>query len=122
MLCKPMHFRKLAALALVVFPGGGCFSRDPISLTSNHAPQKIPAIVGAAQHGDREAIPQLVRDLDSDDPAVRFYAIEGLERLTGETFGYVYYQDATERRPAVMRWRKWLEENHRPSDVAGPAK
>jgi hypothetical protein len=56
------------------------------------------------------AAPQMVSDLDSDDPAVRFYAIEGLERLTGQTMGYVYYEDREARRPAVMKWRKWLDD------------
>ena len=54
--------------------------------------------------------PQLIRDLDSDDPAVRFYAIEGLQRLTGQTFDYHYYDDEIDRHPAMLKWRQWLKD------------
>ena len=74
---------------------------------------KVPAIKQAVAHKDLSAAPQLVKDLDNDDPAVRFYAIEGLKRLTGQTLGYVYYDDADRRRAAVMRWRRWLDESQR---------
>ena len=108
MLTMKMPSRIIACLVFALAACAGCFSREPMSLTSHNAPQKIPAIKNAAEQGDRQAIPQLVRDLDSEDPAVRFYAIEGLERLTGETFGYLYYQDYPARRPAVLKWREWL--------------
>jgi hypothetical protein len=110
MLLQPMLRGILAAMAVVVL-SGGCFSRDPFDIHSRHAAQKIPAIREAVDAGDKSIIPQLVHDLDSSDPAIRFYAIEGLQRLTGETFGYLYYEDAAQRRPAVMNWRKWLEES-----------
>lgn len=51
----------------------------------------------------------MVKDLDSDDPAVRFYAIGGLKRLTGQTFGYHYYEDEQQRRPALEKWKAWLQ-------------
>ena len=73
------------------------------------APVKIPAIKNAVRKRDRNALRQLVADLDSDDPAVRFYAISGLERITGQRFGYDYYADEQRREPAVRRWREWLE-------------
>ena len=71
---------------------------------------KIPAIKEAVEEHDPAAVRQLVKDLDSDDGAVRFFAIEALERLTGESFAYHYYDDEDERRPAVLRWRQWLAE------------
>jgi hypothetical protein len=40
---------------------------------------------------------------------VRFYAIEALEKLTGQTFGYAYYRDDDARRPAVEQWQAWLK-------------
>ena len=52
----------------------------------------------------------LIKALSSEDPAERFYAIEALERLTGETRGYVYFEDARARAPAVQRWKQWLGE------------
>ena len=105
--------RRIYAPIAIALISGGCFSREPFSLTSQHAPSKIPAIKQAVDQRDDQAVPTLVDDLDSDDPAVRFYAIEGLERLTGQTFGYLYYADAPARREAVMKWRQWLEQEHR---------
>ena len=99
---------KIFACALMV---GGCSEpTGPKTPGSRNLAVKVPAIKDAVAHKDMSAAPQLVSDLDSDDPAVRFYAIEGLERLTGQTFGYVYYDDRDTRRPAVMKWRKWLDD------------
>ena len=87
----------------------GCGGPPPVKDVSNPDPSgKIPAIVEAAKRGDRRVINQLVKDLDNDDPAVRFYAIEGLRRLTGETFGYKYHDDEDERQPAIQAWKQWL--------------
>ncbi|MGH7215506.1 MAG: HEAT repeat domain-containing protein [Tepidisphaeraceae bacterium] len=69
---------------------------------------KIPAIKQAVREKDRDAVRQLVKDLESDDPAVRFYAIEGLQRLTRQDFGYVFYQGEDARKPALKRWRQWV--------------
>jgi hypothetical protein len=69
---------------------------------------KIPAIKTAADGKNRSQVGQLIKDLDSDDPAVRFYSIGALERLTGQTFGYQYFVDDEKRAPAVERWKAWL--------------
>jgi len=97
-------------LAVIILPvcGAGCFDRDPPDLHSREASLKIPAIKAAVDDHDTNALPELVHDLDSSDPAVRFYAIEGLQRLTGETFNYHYYDEYEQRRPAVLKWRAWL--------------
>lgn len=105
----PRPFSPAIAMLLMT-AAGGCFDAEPPSLISRHAPQKIPAIKAATENHDEKAVPQLVVDLDSDDSAVRFYAIEGLRRLTGQDFGYVYYQDALQRHDAVMKWRQWLND------------
>lgn len=60
-------------------------------------------------------LPQLVKDLDSDDPAVRFYSIASLQRLTGQTFDYHYYDDEVQRQPAINRWREWLAQRQSPA-------
>ncbi|HLL89112.1 MAG TPA: hypothetical protein VK324_07395 [Tepidisphaeraceae bacterium] len=86
----------------------GCFGRDAPSLVSDDPGLKIPAIKQAVQAKDLTAAPQLVSDLESDDPAVRLYAIQGLRRLSGDEFGYHYYADADARKPAVARWQAWL--------------
>src|SRR4051794_2961993 len=86
--------------------GGG---PGPQKAINNPDPSgKIPAMKEAVRVHDLRAAPQLVKDLESDDGAVRFYAIEALHRLTGETFGYVYYQDEAQREPALKKWKDWL--------------
>jgi hypothetical protein len=72
---------------------------------------KIPAIRKVVDQHDARALPVLVNDLASDDPAVRFYAIEALQRLTGgDAKGYVYYAPDEDRAPATERWKAWLAE------------
>jgi hypothetical protein len=93
----------LAALLLC-----GCFGREPPSLKSHDPALKIPAIKQAVDQHDLAACAVLVKDLDSDDPAIRFYAVEGLRKLTGETFDYRYYDDEIARKPAIARWKEWL--------------
>ena len=58
----------------------------------------------AAQE-DLSAARQLVKDLSDTDPAIRFYAIGALKRLTGDDFGYVFYQEWPQRQLAVQRKR-----------------
>ena len=95
---------------------GGCTApRGPLVVTDPDPSVKIPAIKKAARNRDRSAVRQLVADLDSDDPAVRFYAISGLSRITGERFGYDYYAGEEDRQPAVKRWREWLAARERNS-------
>ncbi len=66
----------------------GCRApRGPFVISDPDPANKIPAISMAVQRNDRPAAKQMVANLDSDDPAVRFYASEGLRRLTGESFG-----------------------------------
>jgi hypothetical protein len=89
---------------------GGCFSPDPVSLNSDSPASAIPAIKQAADNNDRKAIPRLVDDLNDPDPAIRFAAIQALEKMTGQTLQYQYYDDELERRSAVQRWRQWLKD------------
>jgi hypothetical protein len=98
-----------AAGTLAMALTAGCGGPPPVRSVTNPDPSgKIPAIVEAVRRGDRRALNQLVKDLDNDDPAVRFYAIEGLRRLTGQTFGYRYYDGEDERQPAIQSWQRWL--------------
>ena len=94
----------------------GCFlfggGRPSASLVSNDPGRKIPAIKKARSAQESETARQLVKSLYSDDAAVRFYAIRGLQNLTGETFGYVWYVDEPVRRAATEKWAAWLGENH----------
>jgi hypothetical protein len=92
----------------------GCDSHGPRTVDNPDLEAKVPAIEDAAKTHDRAAIPQLVKDLESDDPAVRFYAIRGLRSLTGETFGYRYYDSDDDRHPALVRWQQWLARQTQP--------
>lgn len=106
---------KLAlSCAVLAFLVGGCFSPDPISIKSDSAPSAVPAIKEAADRNDRTAIPRLIDDLDDTDPAIRFAAITALQKMTGQTFDYNYYDDMEDRQPAVDRWRDWLTEHPNP--------
>lgn len=90
---------------------GGCTAPRPKLVVTDPDPSvKIPAIKQAVRHHDLDAVTQLVKDLENDDPAVRFYAIEALHRLTSQRFGYDYYASEPERAPAVQRWQEWLAE------------
>ena len=101
------RFRITWALGLAL--GAGCGGPPPEKkITNPDLSGKIPAIVDAVERRDRRAVAQLVKELEDDDPAVRFYAIEGLRRLTGETLGYRYVDGEDERDQAVKRWQQWL--------------
>jgi len=88
----------------------GCGGHGPRTVTNPDLEAKIPAIEDAARTHDRSVIPQLVNELDNDDPAVRFYAICGLQTLTGRTMGYRYYDSDDDRHAAMLRWKHWLSE------------
>jgi hypothetical protein len=92
----------------------GCFSPDPKSIKSDNAASAVPAIKDAAAKNDRTAIPRLIVDLDDNDSAIRFAAITALQKMTGETFDYRYYDDTADRQPAVKQWRLWLEAHPQP--------
>ena len=96
-------------LTIALLMAIGCTApRQQAIVTDDDPSQKIPAITAAVQKKDLSAAKQLVADLDSDDAAVRFYAIQGLNRLTGQTFEYNYYDDDLKRQPALDRWKQWL--------------
>ncbi len=80
------------------------------SFYSDNPASRNAAIVDAAAAADDASIPNLVRMLDSEEPSTRFLAIQTLERLTGETFGYDYGWNESERREAVSRWRSFAAE------------
>jgi hypothetical protein len=95
----------LGCCAAGCFGGGG---REPVSLKARDPASKIPAIKKAAAARETETAPFLVKSLESEDPAVRFYAIRGLQDLTGETFGYTWYADEQHRRGPLNQWKQWL--------------
>jgi hypothetical protein len=103
----------LAAAALAA----GC-AAPPAGVDSPDPHERLRAVAEATRRGDREAVPALVRLLDSDDPAVRMFSIRALERLTGTTLGYDHAAPEASRREAVARWVTYVEgeEPARPGD------
>jgi hypothetical protein len=99
----------LFILLLTPLPLGCVHPSGPMSVKNPDPAVKIPAIKLAVRQDNRSVAPQLVHDLDSDDAAVRFYAIQGLRRLTGNDLGYHFYEDKLDRQPAVERWKAWLK-------------
>ena len=106
--------RRRFVVTMAVSCACGCMSPPD----RGYLPAKIPALKSAVEQRDLSVAPQLVKDLESSDPAVRFYAIEGLQRLTGETFDYVYYDDRPQREAAVSKWKHWLSEQMSKLDKA----
>jgi hypothetical protein len=99
----------LAGLGLLVFAGGCVPPRPKLVVTDADPSVKIPAIKKAVDERNLAATRQMVKDLESDDPAVRFYAVEGLRKLTGEDFGYSWFdEDDDARQAAVKKWQAWL--------------
>jgi hypothetical protein len=114
--------RPLCLILLFVLATGGCFRPERASIYSSDPSLKIPAIKTADD--DKKAIYQMVKDLDSDDPAVRFFTINKLKEITGNTFGYRYYDDEIRRKPALKLWQDWLAEREgtsRPTNSPAPS-
>ncbi len=107
-----VHMRRSVAMVMMglTAAGAGCGFSGPRTVYNPDPAIKIPAIVEAADRRDRSTVPELVKCLNSDDPAVRFYSIRALRDMTGEDFGYRYYEDDDARKPAVQRWRQWLSQ------------
>ena len=89
----------------------GCVPDGPHTVYNPDPAVKIPAIVQATHSRDMSVIPEMVKSLDSDDPAIRFYANRALRDLTGQDFGYQYFGDEVGRRAATRRWKNWLAAN-----------
>lgn len=115
--------RRAAACALIAScTATSCTApRAPLIVTDPDPSVKIPAIEKAVREKNMTALPQLVKDLDNDDAAVRFYANHALEQLSGMNFGYRYFDDAEQREPAAKKWRQWLSEPSAGHPKAMPA-
>ena len=81
----------------------------PRSIANEDPAVKIPQIKSAVAANDRAALRQCVADLDSDDSAVRFYSVQCLRRLTGQTFDYDWTEtDRHARAAAIARWQTYV--------------
>jgi hypothetical protein len=86
----------------------GC-SYPPPDFDSPDPGARLYAITDAARTDNKASIPALIASLDSDDPAVRMFAIRTLEKFTGQTLGYDHAAPEWERKPAVDRWINWYQ-------------
>lgn len=102
---------KLGVILLFALCGLACSAPRPTpAIDAEDLDLKIIAIKHAAARNDVSVAPKLVEYLDSDDPALRLASIQALEKFAGERFGYDYYMDEEQRKPALERWRQWLKE------------
>ncbi|GJQ28477.1 MAG: hypothetical protein HBSAPP03_03610 [Phycisphaerae bacterium] len=106
----------------MIFAGffvGACGPTIVPDFNSPEPAARNAAIVQAVDNRDASKIPDLVRMLDSDDPATRLLAIQALERLTGQRYGYDPAASATEREPAIAKWVAYVNQG-RPEDPNRP--
>jgi hypothetical protein len=89
----------------------GCIPQETQSIGATDPMASIPAIQEAARKKDQSAVPALIKKLGSDDPAVRFYTIEALKEITGQTMGYRFYDDPDQRKLAIAQWQKWMAQS-----------
>ena len=85
---------------------------EPATTGGFDSPTPAARLYAISQTYDSGVLPpyaRLVEQLDSDDVAVRLMAITRLERLTGETFGYRYYDSRRVRESAVLKWVNIIE-------------
>ncbi|HMN96659.1 MAG TPA: HEAT repeat domain-containing protein [Phycisphaerales bacterium] len=96
--------RVAAALCLLLGALGCAPSPERGGFASADPGARLYAITDAARSHDRSALPWLVDSLWSEDPAVRFMAIETLRELTGTDCGYRLGDPPELRAAAIERW------------------
>ena len=109
MVAKPSACIALGLAAIVLV---GC-SRPPApsseeAMLSGDVHTRQAYAVAAAANGDRSHLDILINSLESDEPSERLIALRVLERLTGTTIGYRFYDPPDRRREAVAIWRRAL--------------
>ena len=66
------------------------------------------AMSQAAENKSTRSIVPLVKRLYDEDPVIRLSAIRALREITGQDFGYRYYEPEVQRIEAIKRWQAWL--------------
>jgi hypothetical protein len=113
--CKTVAQVAFASLALVVgFAACGCSAPRPDlyhRFQDEDPSVRAGAAVEAGRLKDPNAAPYLVDRLSDTESEVRFFAALALEKITGQTMGYRYYESSDRREEAIARWREWLKTN-----------
>jgi len=99
----------LTAVVLASLTAAGCSPTFESGFASIDPQERTVAIVDAASAGDQDAIPHLISLLDSDDPAERMLADQSLRQLTGQDFGYHFYDPDWRRAKAARAWSEWWQ-------------
>lgn len=99
-----MRLMRFAAGCLGLAAGGCGPPAIEGGFDSPNPAAKLFAIQYAAQQRDVAAVPHLVEQLDSEDPAVRMMAISALQDICGETCGYSFSDPRWKRDQAVQCW------------------
>ncbi len=98
-----MNGRLLGICALLLLCSCGPSATEGGFDAPNPAARSV-ALERAVRTGDLSAVPKIVQLLDSDDPAIRMLAIDALQRLTGETYGYRHHDPSYVRQAAIQQW------------------
>ncbi len=107
--------------ATVILPAG-CRPRPPRTPLQDRDPIfVIPAIHESAQATRYRDVPRLIELLDSDDAAIRLHSIQALRDLTGQRFGYQFWDPPAARRPSIDRWKQWAVDTGILPPEAAPA-
>jgi HEAT repeat protein len=96
----------------VVWASTGCSAPTPNlcqRLQDEDPSVRVAAVIEAGKTKDPNAIPFLVDRLGDTETEVRFFAALALEKITGQTRGYRYYESSDRREEAIACWRQWLE-------------
>jgi len=122
MILRSMHARTCRdALWILAALGAGCngphrggtggrFADIAEALQAEDPARRIEGCLQAKRARDPRAAPLLVDRLEESEPDVRFYAIDALKHISGQTHGYCYYAEPAQRAKAVKRWRQWLKQ------------
>ncbi len=104
-----------APLAGLLLCQSGCTAPRSVGFDDRTPSGRLRAISAEAEAArapayqrDPQTLRQLVISLGSDDPAERMLASATLERITGETHGYMAYASLAQRQEAIDRWIDWL--------------
>ena len=102
-------FFAMIIFSLLTLPA--CTSSSPLAsdggFDSANPASKLYAIRQAGDRKDWKDVPKLVEQLNSDDPAVRVFAIVALEEITNKQRGeYDPYGPLLARQKAIVEWKK----------------
>lgn len=97
----------LAAGVLSMTMAGCSDPESAVGLSESDPGARFRAIRQAQAERDRSAVPDLIRLLESDDPAERFFASAALKDITGRDFGYDPTATRPDRATAARRWAEW---------------